>query len=196
MTVNTVNEAMRNLKGLIALAIATVAAVLLILWLVDAFGVQSPLFAFLTNWVAMSWVAFSGQFFQISLPPKYYAPRPFERAGRIYELLGIRLFKDLVRRGPLAVFSPTLRLPKEKTVPALRALESEMRKAETGHVLIFVLILVLAGYFLLHGPLDAAAWLLLFNIPINGYPIMLQRYNRIKLQERIDRLATSLTTRP
>jgi hypothetical protein len=183
---------MQYLKRFISLAIAAVVAVLLILWLVDAFGVSSPLFAFLANWVAMSWVAFSGQFFQISFPPAYYAPRSFERAGRIYELLGIRLFKALVRRGPLAIFSPTLRFPEERTVPALRALESEMRKAETGHVLIFVLILVFVGYFLLRGSLDAAAWLLLFNIPINGYPIMLQRYNRIKLQELVDGLATGL----
>jgi Glycosyl-4,4'-diaponeurosporenoate acyltransferase len=28
-------------------------------------------------------------------------------------------------------------------------------------------------------------WTLLFNILINGYPIMLQRYNRIKLLEFI-----------
>jgi hypothetical protein len=183
---------MRNLKKLVSFAIATVIAVVLILWSLDAFGVQSPIFAILANWVAMSWVAFSGQFFQMSFPPKYYAPRPFEHAGRIYELLGIRLFKALVRRGPLAIFSPTLRFPKERTVPALRALESEMRKAETGHVLIFVLVLLFVGCVLLQGWLDAAAWLFLFSILINGYPIMLQRYNRIKLQELIDRLATGL----
>ncbi len=83
------------------------------------------------------------------------------------------------------MFSPTLRFPKDKTVPALRILENEMRKAETGHVLIFVLIFVFVGYALLQGWFDTVAWLLLFNILINGYPIMLQRYNRIKLQELI-----------
>jgi len=41
------------------------------------------------------------------------------------------------------------------------------------------------GYVLLKGWLDAVVWMLLFNILINGYPIMLQRYNRIKLQELI-----------
>jgi hypothetical protein len=89
----------------------------------------------------------------------------------------------VLESGPLAVFSPTLRFPKEKTVSALQGLENEMRKAETGHVLIFVLVLLFAGYMLLKGWLDAVVWTLLFNIVINGYPIMLQRYNRIKLQE-------------
>jgi hypothetical protein len=60
-----------------------------------------------------------------------------------------------------------------------------MRKAETGHALIFVLVLLFVGYGLLKGWLDAVAWTLLFNILINGYPIMLQRYNRIKLRELI-----------
>ena len=29
--------------------------------------------------------------------------------------------------------------------------------------------------------LDAAAWLMLFNVPLNAYPVMLQRYNRLRL---------------
>lgn len=92
----------------------------------------------------------------------------------------------LVRRGPLAVFSPTLRFPREMTADALLALANEMCKAESGHVLILGLILVAAAYCALRTWLDAAAWLVLFSIPINVYPIMLQRYNRIKLQELID----------
>jgi len=60
-----------------------------------------------------------------------------------------------------------------------------MRKAESGHVIIFMLMLAFIAYALLSGWFDAAGWMLLFNVIINGYPIMLQRYNRIKLQELI-----------
>ena len=28
---------------------------------------------------------------------------------------------------------------------------------------------------------DAAGWLMLFNVLFNGYPVMLQRYNRMRL---------------
>jgi len=155
------------------------------MWLLDSFGFRSLIFAFLINWLVMSWVAVIGPIVHLSFAPGYYTIKPFEQTGQVYERLGIRPFKRLVRRGPLSLFSPTLRFPKDKTVPALRGLETEMRKAETGHVLIFVVMLLFVGYALLQGWLDAVAWLLLFNILINGYPIMLQRYNRIKLQELI-----------
>lgn len=174
-----------EIKNLLWFTIATVAAIFLMIWTVDSFGFRSPVSAFLVNWLAMSWVAIIGQFIHFSLPIGYYEIKSFEQTGRLYEYLGIRMFKQLVRRGPFAIFSPTLRFPKEKTVAALRNLDSEMHKAETGHLFIFILMLLFSGYALLEGWLDAVAWLLMFNILINGYPIMLQRYNRIKLQELI-----------
>ena len=177
---------METLKKLLLFAVATVAAIALVLWTWDSFGFRSPVSAFLVNWLTMSWMAVIGQVVHFTFAPGYYGVRPFERTGQVYERLGIHLFKRLVRRGPLSIFSPTLRFPKERTVSALQALLNEMRKAETGHALIFVLVLLFVGYGLLKGWLDAVAWMLLFNIFINGYPIMLQRYNRIKLQELVD----------
>jgi hypothetical protein len=134
----------------------------------------------------VSWVAIAGQAVHFSLPQGYYSINTFERTGQLYQRLGVRLFKRLVRREPLAMLSPTLRLPKARTTAALRHLEDEMRKAETGHVYIFVLMLLFISAALLRGWFDAAGWMLVFNVIINGYPIMLQRYNRIKLQELID----------
>ena len=174
---------METLKKLLLFTVATVAAISLILWTGGSFGFRSPVSAFLVNWLTMSWMAVTGQVVHLSFAPGYYRVKPFERTGQVYERLGIRLFKKLVRRGPLSIFSPTLRLPKEKTVPALRDLENEMRKAETGHAVIFVLVLLFAGYLLLKGWLDAVVWTMFFNMLINGYPIMLQRYNRVKMQE-------------
>jgi hypothetical protein len=172
---------------LLLFTVATMAALALILWTVSSFGFRSPVSAFLINWLAMSWMAVIGQVAHLSFAPNYYHTKSFERTGQVYERFGIRLFKKLVRRGPLSIFSPTLRFPKEKTISALQGLLNEMRKAETSHALIFVLMLSVVGYGLLKGWLDAVVWTLLFNILVNGYPIMLQRYNRIKLQELIHR---------
>ena len=166
---------------------AAIAVAFLIAWSLDAFGFRSPIFAFLVNWLAMSWIAIAGQAIDFSFPVRYYDIKEFERTGQVYERLGIRLFKRLVRRGPLTIFSPTLRFPKDKNIPALRHLDHRMRRAETGHVLIFVLMLLFISYALLKGWFDAVGWMLAFNVVINGYPIMLQRYNRIKLQELIQR---------
>jgi hypothetical protein len=174
---------MRALKRIFFLLVTTIAVIFLIAWSLDAFGFRSPISAFLINWLAMSWVAIVGQRISFSIVSKYYDTQPFEKTGKVYERLGIRLFKKMVRRGPLSVFSPTLRFPEKKTVAALRNLENEMRKAETGHLLIFIFMLLFAGYAWLNGWLDAVGWISLFNILFNVYPIMLQRYNRIKLQE-------------
>lgn len=185
---------MGTLKQVAVSVVATVAAIALILWTVGAYGFRGPVSALLINWLAMAWMAVMGHMVHFSFAPGYYRPKPFERAGQLYECLGIRLFKRLVRRGPLSIFSPTLRFPKERTIPALQGLENEMRKAETGHVLIFALMLVYIGYVWLQGWLDAVGWVLLFNILINGYPIMLQRYNRIKLQALIPQQDSRGTT--
>jgi len=179
---------MQVFKKLVLFTVATTAAVFLIIWSLDAFGYRSPISAFLVNWLAMSWVAIFGQVVHFSFPFWYYDIKAFERTGQIYERLGIRLFKRLVRRGPLSIFNPTLRFPKEKTISALQDLDYEMRKAETGHVLIFMLVLLFTSYALLRRWFDAVGWILAINFLINGYPIMLQRYNRIKLQELIQKL--------
>ena len=137
----------------------------------------------------MSWVAIVGQMITFVLPPGHYDTRALERTGKVYEHLGIRLFKKFVRRGPLSVFNPGLRFPKERTIPALQHLDREMRKAETAPVYIFVLMLLFSGYALVKGGPAAMGWMLGFNILINAYPVMLQRYNRIKLQQLIDTLS-------
>ena len=180
---------MEVLKKFGLFTVATVVVVIAIIWCLDAFGFRSPVFAFLLNWLGMSWAAIGGQVIQVALPPRYYDIKDFERSGQVYERLGIRLFKRLVRRGPLTFLSPTLRFPKDRSISALQQLDSEMRRAETGHVIIFAVIVLFMCYALLRGWFVAAGWILLFNVIINGYPIMLQRYNRILLQELIQRLS-------
>jgi cytochrome b561 len=179
---------MVTLKKLLSLVVITGIASALIIWTFISFEFRSSIFAFLINWLVMSWVAVMGQFVTFpSFPSSYYEIKPFEQSGRVYEQLGVSLFKKIVRRSPFTVFSPTLRFPPQKTTPALRNLENEMRKAETSHMAIFFMILVLVIYALINGWFDAIAWLLFFNIIFNGYPVMLQRYNRIKIQELVNK---------
>jgi hypothetical protein len=178
---------MDTLKKVGLVATATIAVLFLIWWSLDSFGFRSPISALLVNWLAMSWIAVIGQAVPLSFSAGYYGPRSFEQSGQVYERLGVTLFKKLVRRGPLTLFSPTLRFPKEKSIANLQHLDGEMRHAEAGHAIIFILMLLFAVYILASGWLDAAGWIVLFNVLLNGYPVMLQRYNRIKLQELVDR---------
>jgi hypothetical protein len=133
------------------------------------------------NWLVMSWVAILGQVITFTFSSGYSQPQSFEHNGWIYERLGIQYFKKLVRRGPLTILSPSLR--KGEGNDGAQKLFGEMQKAETAHGVIIALMLLLICYALVRGWFDAAGWLMLFNILINGYPVMLQRYNRIKLQQ-------------
>lgn len=180
---------MEILKKLTLLSVATIAAVFLIAWSLDSFGFRSPISALVINWMVLSWIATVTLVAHLSFPLAYYDTRPFEQTGQLYERVGIRLVKRLLRRGPLRILSPTLHFPKEKTASGLLNLENETRKAETAHTLTFILMLLLAGYAAVNGWLDAVVWILLFDILINVYPVLLQRYNRIGLQELIRKLS-------
>lgn len=173
---------MKNfLKRSFVVLLATAIFVFAFNWTVNAFGFRSIFFAFLVNWLVMSWVAILGQVISFTFSPNYYQSKRFEHDGQIYERLGVQHFKKLVRRGPLTIFSPTLR--KDERVDGFQKLLGEMQKAETAHVVIFAMMLLPICYSLVRGWFDAAGWLMLFNIIINGYPVMLQRYNRIKLRQ-------------
>ena len=166
-------------------AAATAAAgAYLAWWAASAFG-DGPLFALIASWLTVSVVAVVGQALPFHLPAPFYEFRAFERSGAVYERLGVRLFKRVVRRGPLSVFSPTLRFPQQPSLPASKQLEVEMRRAEAGHVVAFFLVCLAALASAIVGWLETAAWLALLNVPLNCYPVMLQRYNRRKLHERM-----------
>ena len=179
----------------------TVSAVHLYLlkWVLDAYGFRSFTFALLSNCLIVSWVALAGQLvsFVVSfvLGSRYYRIRPFEQEGHLYEKVGTGLFQMLVGRGPWTILNPTLRFSGK--VAQLAGLEKEMRKAEGGHLLAFIAVTLATVFAAVQGWLDAAGWLLLFNVPFNLYPVMLQRCNRARIQRILGRLGgRSSATRP
>jgi len=184
---------MQIIKKLALFMAATTATIVFISWSLCSFGVRSFVSALVINWMVLSWFATVTLVADVSLPSAYYNAKSFERTGKCYERVGIRVVKKFLRRGPLRIFSPTLRFPKKKTVAALWHLENEMRKAETAHVLTFIFILLIVGHAAISGWLNVVIWMLLFNVLINIYPIMLQRYNRNKLQEFIQKQDSEAT---
>jgi hypothetical protein len=170
-------------KALVVVGMTVVVAVAAV-WSWGAFGPRSAWFAFLAVWLPVAWFAVVGQAFRLRLPDRVYALRPVERDGRVYELLGVRYAKRLLRRGPLAVLAPALRLPAEPTPQALAQVEDRMREAEAVHGILLVATFAAVAAAASVGWWDAAGWLLLFDVLVNGYPTMLQRYNRALLARR------------
>ena len=172
---------------------ATAIAALLLVWALRALGARSAWFAFLVVWVPMAWLGTVSRFVRPRLPSAYHDLRAFERDGRLYERLGVVLAKRLLRRGPLAAFNPDLHLPAERTPKNLAHLDQRMQDAEASHCILFVAMLGVVAHAVARGWWGAAGWTLLFDVLLNGYPVMLQRYNRALLGKRY---SLSLTDGP
>jgi len=163
-----------------AAAVLALALALAARWL----GPDSGWFALLVVWLPMVWVGTMSRIVQVRLPEGYHRLRPFERDGRVYELVGVRVAKEALRRGPLAVFNPDLHLPTERTPGQLAHLAQRMRDAEASHAALFVATLPVVVHAAARGWWLAATLTLVFDVLMNGYPVMLQRYNRARLAQR------------
>lgn len=166
------------------LAGAAVVFALAFVWTVDSFGADSVGTSLAVVWLPMTWVGMASRVAQVRLPERYHAQREWERSGRIYEYLGVRVVKSLLRRGPLAVFNPDLHLPAERSPERLEHLAQRMRDAEASHAVLFAATLPIVGFALVRGWWTAAVWTFVFDVMVNGYPAILQRYNRALLARR------------
>lgn len=92
----------------------------LLILLAHACGPRSAGFAFLLVWLSMCWVTLVLSAFPLRLPAAYYNLRPGERDGRRYEKVGVLVAKRVLRRGPLHIFNPKLRLPTVRDAQAWR----------------------------------------------------------------------------
>jgi hypothetical protein len=121
------------------------------------------------------------------LPQKYYRARHFEKRGQIYRCVGVHYFKKLVAKGFLANLA-SIRFGGKREL-----IDSYYRDTQWGellHLFMFLLIVLVALYALVQRWYDAMLQLMFFNILLNGYPVLLQRYNRFRL-ERVIRLRDS-----
>lgn len=148
-----------------------------LVWGVRAYG-RSIVFAFGINWVLILWaILFASNVVRLRLPAQYYATRPFEKVGRVYDLLGVRWYRRALRPVLWSV-SPTLL----RAQPSGRETMIEGTKdAETGHLFILVVITAIAVWALTSGWWDTAGWLLFFNLLHNGYPVLSMRQLRARL---------------
>jgi hypothetical protein len=83
------------------------------------------------------------------------------------------------------MLNPSLRF--SGRLDSLKQLETATQAAEKAHAIVFLMMLLPTAYALTKGWLDAAGWMMLFNIPFNMYPVKLQRYNRMRLQRLVQK---------
>ena len=167
----------------VAFALATLLLVAMLVLLGLSVRLGPFVHAALVNLVVVGWASFVLPL--RGLPPfdEYYTLRRWERSGRVFHWLGVPLFRALVRRGPLSL--PNRALPAAWHSGDPERIERETRAAEGGHAIAFLIVLLLSLISLLRGAPERAAWLALLDIPMNLYPVLLQRDHRHRLMEML-----------
>ena len=175
---------MKIVKAIGTVFAATLIVVIVIIWVLKTYGFSSVSFALLANFMLLDWVAVVSMLLteerRFYLPQKYYKAKPFEKRGQIYRWVGVHYFKKLVAKGFLANLA-SIRFKGKRAL-----IDSYYRETQWGellHLFMFVIIDLLALYALVQRWFDAILYLMFFNILLNGYPVLLQRYNRFRLEK-------------
>jgi hypothetical protein len=126
---------------------------------------------------------FGTQFVVSKLKRSYFEIRPFETDGRLYEFLGVRLFRFVVPMGDginrfVRRFQPDYRIVSGQSIADF---EKRTVTAETFHLACLLVIVPSAVYAAVLGWWTFALLLTLPNIVLHLYPILLQRYTRARV---------------
>lgn len=112
----------------------------------------------------------------------WFSPKSFE-SEELYERLGIRTFKKYMpTSGDLVMRHVWRKTRKVRGIDSLRRLERGTRLPEKLH-LVGLFAFPIAGVLV-----DQIGWANAINVVFNIYPIMLQRYNRIRYQGVLRRM--------
>lgn len=119
------------------------------------------------------------------LPQAYYGCWERIRGRRLYESLGVRAFKryttngDLINRGARRV-DAGYRLVRGRGSAEVWA--QGTRAGERSHMVLLIAGLVTAAYAMHIGWYAWAVGLTVSNVVFNFYPVLLQRYNRCRIE--------------
>ncbi len=132
------------------------------------------------------------------LPRSYFKTKAVKRGGRVYRRLGVHVFRRYVTNGDVINrrvrrIDPTYRIISD--VESMRSYAGRSRETEKGHVVLLVAGVFTAWYATSVGWYGWAVFLTAGNIVFNLYPVLLQRYTRVRIAQLLDRGAGSGTTR-
>ncbi|ACU62572.1 glycosyl-4,4'-diaponeurosporenoate acyltransferase CrtO family protein [Chitinophaga pinensis] len=173
---------MRKTLILTSIAVASIGAIyaLAIYVRMDGFA-----FAWALNFLLMLCVSVFTEIQKSPLTSSYYNEKEWEQRGKIYEYLGINLFrKFLVVIGWEAVIRKSS--PIAKSTASLTNLYYKTKKSELDHVIILLIVLPFNVFVAIKFGILKSLWLLILNIVLNLYPIFLQRYNRPRIERAVN----------
>jgi len=180
-------QVLRGMRSVLMIVILTVLSTYSIIN-GKSFPRGNPLvYSLATSWLIAINIAFvsSGIFFRVN--PKRFSLAHWEKQGEIYERAGVRAFRWVLFHSPLGWINPNFYLRASRT--DCDRLLREMNSSEAVHWLTCVVSVVLAILYLFHDHAVYGYVMLLVRIPFDGYPIMLQRWNRGRVCRVLERPA-------
>jgi len=142
-------------------------------------------FAWAFNFMLMVFIPPFTDTLKSPLTSSYYNEKTWEKRGKVYENLGINVFRKLL---VLIGWEKIIRKahPIEKNTQALVNLHLQTKKSEINHVIILFIVLGFNIFVAIKYGFIKSLSLLILNIILHLYPIMLQRYNRPRIERAIN----------
>ncbi|PVY43110.1 glycosyl-4,4'-diaponeurosporenoate acyltransferase CrtO family protein [Pontibacter virosus] len=147
-------------------------------------GFTSFTFAWVLNFMLMMAVSSPMQMFKPVLKAKYFDVKVWENDGKVYKWVGVHAFRKLLVWVGWEKLHNAVN-PVKKDLQALRQLEYNTRQSEFGHLVIFFIVLAFTVGVTFREGIAQSLWLISLNVLLNVYPILVQRYNRPRLQRAI-----------
>lgn len=141
-------------------------------------------FAWGLNFLMMMCISIFVEVLKSDFTSDYYKEKTWEHKGKIYEKFGINIFRKLLVLVGWEKLNKKAN-PVKNSLDALIHLEYRTKQAELGHLIIFFIVLGFTVYVAIKYTFAKCLWLLFLNILLNLYPVLLQRYNRPRLQRLI-----------
>lgn len=148
-------------------------------------GVVGFQFAWILNFMLMMCVLIFTETLKSKFNSDYYKIKDWENRGKIYENFGINVFRKLLVLVGWEKLNKKSN-PVKNDLESLIHLEYRTKQSELGHLIIFFIVFGFTIYVAIKFTFIESLWLLFLNIILNVYPILLQRYNRPRLQRALE----------
>jgi|LakMenE18May11ns_1017448.scaffolds.fasta_scaffold9938094_2 hypothetical protein len=113
------------------------------------------------------------------ISPSYYRKKKIESL-EFYKTLGVEFFRNRLINSPFKKLNQRVYLKGRKDYIAVFL--EETKRSETSHLIGLLIGLFFHLVFILNNAVIAFSCSVFFNLVMNLYPILLQRFNRIKIR--------------
>lgn len=152
--------------------------------LVHYMRIDSVSFAWTLNFLLMLFVFAFTETLKSPLTSPYFNEKAWERRGKIYESFGIHFYRKLLVWTGWEKLNKKTK-PVAKSTHTLSYLHYRTKQDELGHTIILIIVLGFNIFVAFQFGILKSLWLLLLNILFNLYPVLLQRYNRPRIERAI-----------